>query len=179
MTEIPDSGNSQQAMPAPVRRGPKWGMIALALVLIVGAGAFAGWWFLLRAQSPEQVVQRFIDSAKAGDYDRMVSSITRDSAKLITKEWGGKQGLERGMKEVADDFGQARVLSTTLHKDGKTAVVRLKPKTGQGWSAATDTSDFVLARESGQWKIDIGATVALAMKAAMEAGFGSGGGSGG
>jgi len=179
MTDDPESDSTQQAMPAPVRRGPKWGVIAIALVLIVGAGAFAGWWFLLRAPSPASVVQRFIDSAKAGDYDRMISCLTRKSATAFIKESGGKQGVRREMEEGRKDFLQSRVFGATYRNGGKIALVKMETKTKEGSAVSTDTTDIVMVREDSRWKIDFDATFDLAFSKSLAGGSGSSGGGGG
>lgn len=178
MTEMPDSENIQQAMPAPTRRGPKRGLIIL-LVLIVGAGAFVGWWFGLRSASPEQVVGSFFDSAKAGDYEGVISCLTPKSAASLVKKFGGEQELRRKIKQSKEDFLQARVYPATYRDSGKTAIVKMETKTKDGSTVRTDAIDIVLVRERGRWKIDMDATIDLALAQSMDAGYNSGGSGGG
>ncbi len=161
MTEIPDSGNSQQAMPAPVTRGPRWGLIIL-FVLIVGAGVFAGWWFVLRSPSPEQVVQRYLDSVRTGDYDVMVSCFSHEAASVLSGDDFLKPVVMQSMQEHADDYRKVRVCPAAYTNHGKTALVKTRMTTGE---APPDASSFVLVREGRQWKIDLYKTVELDVKA--------------
>lgn len=158
--ETSDSSNLQQTMSAPTRRGPKWVLIIL-LALIVGAGAFAGWWFGLRSPSPEQVVQRFIDSAKAGDYDGVISCLTPKSAASLIKESGGERELRLTIEQSKKDILEARAFPATYRGGGKTAIVKMEAKTKEGSTDRTDTTDIVLVRERGRWKIDMDATIDL------------------
>jgi hypothetical protein len=174
MTDVPEPDSTQQAMPAAVRRGPRWGVIALVIVLIVGAGAFAGWWFLLRSPGPECVVQRFIDSANAGDCDRMLSHLTRKSARNLVKESGGKEGLKRAMQEGGELVG-SKVSRATYRNGGKAALVKMELKTKEGSTVRSDTTDIVMVREGGRWKIDMDATIDLAFAKSLGAGSGTGG----
>lgn len=153
---------------APASRGPNWGAIALVIVLLAGAG-FGGWWAYNKffKPSPEAVVQKMIDATKAGDYDMLKSCLSQSSVSMMSMSVGeDEQAAREQMKKSAGKDPATKITGTTYEDDGKTAVVSMestKPLPA-GMPASMKTTEMVLLREEGQWKVDLVATSARMMK---------------
>lgn len=153
---------------APTSRGPNWIAIILTIVILAGAGC-GGWWAYNKfvKPSPEAVIQKMIDAAKEGDYDKFKSCLSQDSISLMNMQVGENEEAARAaMKRSASNEQTAKITGTTYEDGGKTAVVSMvstKPLPA-GMPESMKTTEMVLLREDGQWKLDLKSTMARMMK---------------
>jgi len=170
---------------APVKQGSSVGLIVFILILLAG-GAGAGWWFLLKPQSPGEVVQGFAAAAQSNDPEKIKSYLSQSTMNMP----GFAEGFARGQELAAknpkpkDDVDvRVNVLSTVYEGAEKdTAIVTFEPEdkskapTGMGMGAK---QELVLVKEDGKWKIDLPASIQRAVTKALGGGSGTprGGGS--
>jgi hypothetical protein len=151
----------------PVKQGPNWGAIVLVLLLLGGA-AFGGWWLFLKPASPEAVVKKFNNATVTGDFDAFRSCLSEHQATALVNGPGGEQAsrdaLKRIAKQVAGKDTSYEVVKTTYENSGSLAVVEIKPNDTSRMSPGMTTSEMVLVRESGQWKVDTRATTMRMIK---------------
>lgn len=165
----PDGPVLRERRPAPAGRGPNWGAIVLVIVLLAGA-AYGGWWGYNKyvKPSPEAVVQKMIDATTEGDYDKLKSCLSQSSLSTLNMMVGSdEQAAREAMKKSAGSKVAARIVGTTTYEDGgKIAVVSAESTSPlpPNVPASFKTTETVLLREDGQWKIDLAATSARMMQ---------------
>jgi hypothetical protein len=121
-------------------------VIVGAIVLALGISAY---WFLLKP-GPEQVVQRYLMAEALGDYRTMRTLLVSKVARQLPPD----EDLPPPPKEPKIpemDIGQARV-------EGNRAIVAVRTKgpaiPGLTYGRLEQTTNVVLVKEGGQWKVD-------------------------
>ena len=136
-------------------------VLAVAGVVVVGM-AIATYLFLLKP-GPDQVVKKFLAAQVTGDIEALRSTVTgADAAKLPP---GGNQPKPPQQASIPDmEIGQPKI-------EGNRAVVPVKIKERtMGFGAQAPTLNIVLAKEGGQWKVDMQATINQMMQGMVPGG---------
>lgn len=152
--------------PQPIKQGPNVGAIVFVLILIAGA-AFAGWWFFMRPLPPEQVVQKFMEAAKANDVEKVKPFLSKDSLDLLEQQrkMTGQTNMNMGGLTEDVEIGATKYEGT----DKSIALVPIGPKDKSKIQPGQPSSiDLVLLKEEGKWKIDLKETMNRVMKMVFE-----------
>ena len=153
----------------PVRpQGSSAGKWVVLVVVIVAAAAAGGWYFFLRS-TPERTVKGFLEASKRNDAQAVKSYMSAESVKLMD-QFGGSSSLGRMFATGGSDqkytIGKATIT-------GDTATVPVKmPVPKEAMLGSTGGGEFetpfALAKEGGQWKVDLKETVQAMMGALMK-----------
>ena len=154
----------------PIKQGPNVGGNVLAII-VLAAAAFAGWWFLLKPKTPEQVVNAFIAAARAGDVEKVKTCVS-SASRAELDESGAAEGLKRSFQKNPNtkesDEEKVKIGETTF-EGGSKALVEVMPTEPAAASAVGGMKvQMVLIKEEGQWRIDSKQTQDLMIKRVME-----------
>lgn len=130
----------------PVKSGPGAGFIVF-LVIVLAAAGFAGWWFLMKPKTPEQVVTAFIAAGEKGDPAEIKLYLCAGSKDVMDRPDAGNM-FKSGSK--------IKVGETTFEGDS-TAVVQITPdqSSSDPMMKELGTLPLVLVKEQGKWLIDL------------------------
>ncbi len=124
-------------------------VIIVIVAVIVLALAITAYWFLLKP-GPEQVVQRFLMAEALGDYRTLRTLLVSNVARQLPPD----EDLPPPPKEPKIpemDIGRASIV-------GDRATVAVKTKgpaiPGLTYGRLEQTTNVVLVKEGGQWKVD-------------------------
>lgn len=127
------------------------GLLGLVGVLVVAALLLAGRAQRpaeLAADSPEEVVQRYLQGVAEDDDEAIRATLHPDRLRECERHGGHHRGEERDfsatLREVERDGGRAEVTVDITHYEGE------PPFGSGGWD---HREAFVLLREGGAWRI--------------------------
>jgi hypothetical protein len=143
---------------APVSRGTNWIAIVLVVVLLGGA-AYGGWWYYTnKIMGPDKIVQRFLDAAKAGDYEKMKACLTQSFINKIQAVPGGEEKVKADLPSQISKMDGNITGVTYDEKNSSLAYVAVEVSSKQQLPPGMTSLDMVCSKENGRWKVDLEAT---------------------
>ncbi len=104
------------------------------------------------SESPSDVVKKFWGYVEKGETGAAYEHLTSNARMFIEGFGGGRGGLSDQTKKIQEQGGIKSMEVKSEEITGDTAVVKLMLSYGNG---ETDEELFKLAKEEGEWKIDI------------------------
>lgn len=155
----------QAQVSRPSGGGSSAGLIIVLLIVLAGA-AFAGWWFFLRGGGPGAVVDKFVASVKAGDFEGVKSTLNKSATDMIASVPSNRleEAKASFMGAMKRNLGDQTIKVVKTSYDGDTAIVGVEV-TGAQVPSENGSHDVVLVKENGAWKIDFQATAMRDAKA--------------
>ena len=133
---------------------PKLGMIILLVLAgIVVAGLAAATYLFLLKPGPDQVVRKYLAAQATGDYATLKALLTQASADQLFPPGQPLPEPDKSAPVPDMEIGKASI-------NGNRASVPVKLKQGEATFGMPEQSiDMILAKEGGEWKVDLKATV--------------------
>ena len=119
--------------------------VAVATLSIVGCGA----------ATPEKVAVNFVEKIyHDGDFDGAAKLCTKKTAPLIAL-MASMAKDDKDFKKQVEKVKGAKIEASECKIDGDTATVKLKVTLPSGESEKMDDEAITLAKEDGEWKVNI------------------------
>lgn len=168
--------------PPPRQKSPAGAAIGwIIAILVIGGIAFAGWWFLARPASPDQVVKQLIDASKTKNVDKMMAILCKSDIDSMGGEDAARKRMEQSKNVPGANSGEDVTIGAVTYEGENTALVEITPtgNDAQGIKSLMG-SDYkpkiVTVREDGKWKISLQETTKRMMAEVMKAAIKKGGG---